>query len=85
MRKVTLAIGLAALGTPYHLLVAPWMMDNVRRAELVGGQGTAAPDFTFATIYRLRKWSQGRVTNVDRRKVFVQSRESCSTVRIKNW
>ena len=48
---------------PYHLLVAPWMMDNVRRAEVVGGQVTAAPDFTFATIYRLRKWSQGRITN----------------------
>jgi len=41
------------------------MMDNVRRgAELVGGQGGAAPDFTFAALHRLRKWSQGRVTNV---------------------
>ena len=36
------------------------MMDNVRRgAELVGGQGGAAPDFAFAALYRLRKWSQG--------------------------
>ncbi len=48
---------------PYHALVPAWMMDNVRRAELVGGQGSAAPDFTFATIYRARKWSQGRLTN----------------------
>lgn len=43
---------------PYHLLLPAWMMDNVRRgAELVGGQGGAAPDFKFAALYRLRKWS----------------------------
>jgi hypothetical protein len=41
------------------------MMDNVRRgAELVGGQGARASDFAFAALYRSRKWSQGRVTNV---------------------
>ena len=47
------------------------MLDNVRRgSELVGGQGGAAPDFTFAALYRLRKWSQGRVANVlDRGKM----------------
>jgi LmbE family N-acetylglucosaminyl deacetylase len=45
---------------PYHLLVPPWMQDNVRRGgELVGGQGGAAPDFTFCTLYRLRRWSLG--------------------------
>lgn len=50
---------------PYHLLLPAWMLDNVRRgSELVGGQGGAAPDFTFAALYRLRKWSQGRVTKV---------------------
>lgn len=49
---------------PYHLLVPAWMLDNVRRAEIVGGQGTAAPDFTFATIYRLRKWTQCRLANI---------------------
>jgi len=50
---------------PYHLLLPAWMMDNVRRgAELVGGQGGAAPAFTFAVLYRLRKWSQCRVTSV---------------------
>jgi N-acetylglucosamine malate deacetylase 1 len=43
---------------PYHLLVPPWMQDNVRRGgELVGGQGSAAPDFSFCTLYRLRRWS----------------------------
>lgn len=47
---------------PYHLFLPAWMMDNVRRAELVGGQGSAAPDFRFATIYRLRHWAQGRAT-----------------------
>jgi LmbE family N-acetylglucosaminyl deacetylase len=42
---------------PYHLLVPPWMQDNVRRGgELVGGQGGAAPDFVFCTLYRLRRW-----------------------------
>ncbi len=46
---------------PYHLLVPPWMQDNVRRGgELVGGQGGAAPDFSFATLYRLRRWARGR-------------------------
>lgn len=48
---------------PYHLLLPPWMMDNVRRgSEIVGGQGGAAPDFTFAAIYRLRKWSNGQAS-----------------------
>jgi len=41
------------------------MMDNVRRgAELVGGQGGAAPEFTFATLYRLRKWARGKLGNI---------------------
>ena len=45
---------------PYHLLVPAWMQDNVRRGgELVGGQGGAAPDFAFATLYRLRRWVDG--------------------------
>lgn len=47
---------------PYHLLLPAWMMDNVRRgAELVGEQGGAAPDFKFAVLYRLGKWSRGAV------------------------
>ena len=45
---------------PYHLRLPAWMMDNVRRgAELVGGQGGVAPDFAFATLYRLRAWRAG--------------------------
>ena len=47
---------------PYHLRMPAWLMDNVRRgAELVGGQGGAAPDFTFATLYRARRWHNGRI------------------------
>ena len=50
---------------PYHLLLPAWMMDNVRRgAELVGGQGGVAPDFKFAALYRLRKWSRGTVVRI---------------------
>lgn len=46
---------------PYHLLLPPWMMDNVRRGgEVAGGQGGAAPDFAFAALYRLRRWRNGK-------------------------
>ncbi|MDZ8120053.1 PIG-L deacetylase family protein [Pontiella agarivorans] len=46
---------------PYHLMLPAWMQDNVRRgSELVGGQGTGAPAFTFATLYRVRKWNHGK-------------------------
>ncbi|VGO21912.1 PIG-L deacetylase family protein [Pontiella sulfatireligans] len=45
---------------PYHVLLPAWMQDNVRRGgELVGGQGGAVPDFSFATLYRLRVWKGG--------------------------
>lgn len=50
---------------PYHLSLPAWMQDNVRRGgELVGGQGGAAPDFTFATLYRLRQWKNARLEKV---------------------
>ncbi len=43
---------------PYHLSLPAWMMDNVRRGgEVVGGQGGAAPDFPFATLYRVQGWN----------------------------
>lgn len=45
---------------PYHLLLPAWMIDNVRRgAELVGGQGGAAPDFKLAVLCRVRKRVNG--------------------------
>ena len=47
---------------PYHLSLPAWMMDNVRRGcEVAGGQGGAAPDFVFATLYRLQQWRQGKL------------------------
>jgi LmbE family N-acetylglucosaminyl deacetylase len=50
---------------PYHLLLPAWMQDNVRRgSELVGGQGGAAPDFGFCTLYRLRRWERGALHSV---------------------
>ena len=43
---------------PFHLFLPAWMQDNVRLgSELVGGQGEAAPAFSFATLYRFRQWS----------------------------
>jgi len=49
---------------PYHLTLPAWMQDNVRRGgELVGGQGGVAPDFSFATLYRLRKWVGGELVS----------------------
>src|SRR5208282_5406650 len=39
---------------PYHLRHPSRMIENVRRgAEVVGGQGGAAPDFPFAELYRV--------------------------------
>ena len=50
---------------PYHLTLPAWMMDNVRRgSEVAGGQGGAAPDYVFATLYRLRQWRQGALEKV---------------------
>lgn len=50
---------------PYHLRFPAWLMDNVRRGgELVGGQGSAAPDFLFGTLYRLRRWRAGEFVTV---------------------
>ncbi len=47
---------------PYHLSQTAWMQDNVRRGgELVGGQGGAAPDYLFATLYRLSRWQDGKM------------------------
>lgn len=50
---------------PYHILLPTWMADNVRRgAELVGGQGSAAPRFFFATLYRISRWENGSFKSV---------------------
>jgi N-acetylglucosamine malate deacetylase 1 len=61
---------------PYHARLPAWLMENVRRgAESVGGQGGAAPDFTFGTIYRLRQWRGGRMTDVLKRGKFLGATE----------
>jgi LmbE family N-acetylglucosaminyl deacetylase len=45
---------------PYHLTLPAWMSDNVRRGgEWIGGQGQAAPNFLYGTMYRLRGWANG--------------------------
>lgn len=50
---------------PYHLLVPAWMQDNVRRGgELVGGQGGAAPDFVFCTLYRWQRWTNRQLQSI---------------------
>lgn len=62
---------------PYHLRLPAWMQDNVRRGgELVGGQGAAAPDFNFATLYRLRRWHGGAWHNCLTRGVTLAGHES---------
>jgi N-acetylglucosamine malate deacetylase 1 len=49
---------------PYHILFPAWLMDNVRLgAELVGGQGGAAPPFVFAQLFRLRRWTGSQMEN----------------------
>ncbi len=61
---------------PYHLRMPAWLMDNVRRGgELVGGQGGAAPDFLFGTLYRLRRWQGGEFQDVLGRGRFVGATE----------
>ncbi|MEW9897680.1 PIG-L family deacetylase [Chitinivorax sp. PXF-14] len=42
---------------PYHLRLPAWMADNVRRgAEMIAGSGSTAPDYAFATLYRIARW-----------------------------
>jgi len=44
----------------------------------VGGQGGAGPDFTFGTLYRLRQWSHGRLTNELRSGRFLSRSENAA-------
>ena len=62
---------------PYHLSLPAWMQDNVRRGgELVGGQGCAAPNFTFATLYRLCRWENGACRDALERGRFVSMNDN---------
>ncbi len=61
---------------PYHLRLPAWLMDNVRRgAALVGNRGSGT-DVTFAVLYRLRRWEQGRFRNVLERGRFLAASEN---------
>ena len=62
---------------PYHIRMPAWLVDNVRRGgELVGGQGGAAPDFQFATLYRLRRWRNGRMEDLLEGGKFLSAKDS---------
>jgi len=62
---------------PYHVRMPAWLMDNVRRGgELVGGQGGAAPDFLFGTLYRLRRWDGSQFNTVLSAGRFLSASES---------
>ena len=66
---------------PYHLRLPAWMIDNVRRGgELVGGQGGGPPDFTFATLYKVRSWSGATWHDVWKGGRFLGCAESVSAV-----
>lgn len=66
---------------PFHILQPAWMQDNVRRgSELVGGQGEAAPEFIFATLYRLRRWVNGAPQKVLERGRQLSCQENPATL-----
>jgi N-acetylglucosamine malate deacetylase 1 len=56
---------------PYHLRLPAFLADAVRRGgELVLGAGEEAPDFAFATLYRLVAYRAGQPTAELPRRVF---------------
>ncbi|HEY3862016.1 MAG TPA: PIG-L family deacetylase [Verrucomicrobiae bacterium] len=62
---------------PYHLVMPAWFMDNVRRgAELVGGQGGAAPGFLFAQLFRMRRWNGSQAEDCLARGRFLPASEN---------
>lgn len=62
---------------PYHLTLPAWMQDNVRRGcEVVGGQGGTAPDFLFATLYRLLRWKNGACREVPGHARFLSMKDN---------
>jgi len=66
---------------PYHLRLPAWMIDNVRRGgEIVGSQGGAPPDFTFATIYRHSTWENGALSKVSRAGASVSATDDLSNL-----
>lgn len=55
---------------PYHALLPCFMADAVRRGgELVGAQGGKAPDFRFATLYRLSRFDGAALAPLPARSI----------------
>jgi len=66
---------------PYHLRLPAWMQDNVRRGgELVGGQGGEPPNFIFATLYRLQKWTHQKLEMGEKAGKFVSCNDSLKSI-----
>jgi LmbE family N-acetylglucosaminyl deacetylase len=65
----------------YHARLPAWMLDNVRRgAELVSGRGAKAPDFAFATIYRLQRWRGGKLQKIFSGGKFLSCRQNAANL-----
>ena len=66
---------------PYHLRLPAWMQDNVRRGgELVGGQGTEPPNYVFATLYRLQKWTHQKLEMGKKAGKFISCNDSLKLI-----
>jgi len=73
---------------PYHLSLPAWMQDNVRRGcEVVGGQGGGAPDFFFATLYRLLRWENGALHEVRGHGRFLSAKDNPGNILtgVQKW
>ena len=58
---------------PYHLRLPAWMMDNVRRAEIIGNAGGDVPQVPFGVIYHLQLFKNDKFTNVKLPTPFLSS------------
>ena len=69
----------------YAARLPAWMIDNVRRgAELLGGAGSAAPEMTYATLYRVRKRAGGKWHLPFKGGRFVESSEDVGRL-LERW
>lgn len=59
---------------PYHLRLPGYMADNVRRgAEVCGGQGAAAPTFSFGSIYHIGHFDGNDLVPTDKKYTISES------------
>lgn len=66
---------------PYHLTLPAWMMENVRRAELVVGQGGHVPAMRFGTMYRLGRWRNGNIERATTPRALSHTEDPASLFR----